>query len=476
MKRLCTLILTILMLMTFGACGIGGTAETEPSGPVELWIVTEQTPVDGFTLQIQNMIEQFELEHEDVTIRLDILPTEAEERAVYLESIRTEILTGGGPDGYLLPASNLLTLDKPQKYTYIRVERLFYDVELGMRNGMFADIREYYDADDELNTNGLVTAVMDAGVVDGARYVLPLTYDIPVLIADTERLESSGMDIDRILNGTILELMEVAIESGDKFWACGAEPASMGTDKSLRYFSQLIDYDKGEVALTAEEAAAFLRTYQALEALVAGEYLHRGSMDGTSYILEDMHPGSSPFVIYQKGLKGTLDSVAVAKAAEREITMVPIRTTSGNVVADVGYYAAVGSGCDQVGLCYEFLRMFLTEESQWNESGIPDGWPVRAKGAAEKLWSYQRMKYTGEWADEAGQRPRRRRLLEVKLSDADMPILDADIDRARFRLQLEWDSHLTIDLNDEFGNPTDADIGQIAQDLIQNLQWHLAEG
>ena len=48
---------------------------------------------------------------------MDILPVSEQERYVYPQQLRTEILLGEGPDGYLLPTVNSLILDEPVLYT-----------------------------------------------------------------------------------------------------------------------------------------------------------------------------------------------------------------------------------------------------------------------------------------------------------------------------------------------------------------------
>ena len=114
---------------------------------------------------------------------MDYLPTNEQERAVYLQQLRTEILQGGGPDCYLLSTDNTLILDEPEQYTYVEVEPLFADVGPAMRNGLFYDISLLYDANDSFGKDGLNSRIMDAGMVDGKRYVLPLRYDMPVIPA-----------------------------------------------------------------------------------------------------------------------------------------------------------------------------------------------------------------------------------------------------------------------------------------------------
>ena len=149
------------------------TVITEPPDPDKVfWIVMDKTV--GMTSLVEKLIDTFQSDHPELQVELQVIPTyyfqsDKDKRDAVLQEIRTAMAEGNGPDVFLLPAA--------QK----NGEPLFVDVNLAMRDGVFADISTYYDADTELDKEGLVTAVMDAGMVDGARYVLPLRYDMPVL-------------------------------------------------------------------------------------------------------------------------------------------------------------------------------------------------------------------------------------------------------------------------------------------------------
>ena len=183
MRKNALLFVLISFLFLLCACG------ADPAGQEgTLWIVTEESSMeDGMTWQAEQIVKEFKSANPDVTVTLEILPNEKErsqERSVRLEKIRADILAGNGPDVYLLP--NETFMDEP----------MFRDVQQAMHNGVFADISTYYDADVTLGKEDLITEVMDGGVVDGARYVLPIRYTYPVLYADQQALDSAGLDLE----------------------------------------------------------------------------------------------------------------------------------------------------------------------------------------------------------------------------------------------------------------------------------------
>ncbi len=158
---------------------------TDDGSSAALWVLVDSVhPVDVTTTlptMVQKLAEAYTKTHSNVTIKVECIPYDPEERQIRLEQLRTQIMAGSGPDVYILPTG-----------------QLFGNVAQSMRNGLFADISPYYDADEELGREALESAVMDAGTVGNARFVLPLRYTFPAVYMDTSQLESSGLDLERM--------------------------------------------------------------------------------------------------------------------------------------------------------------------------------------------------------------------------------------------------------------------------------------
>ena len=71
-------------------------------------------------LQAEMIAERMEKEYPGLSVRLDILPTDPQEREITLKQLRTKIMSGNGPDVYLLPTGNQLTVDYLVSETTIR--------------------------------------------------------------------------------------------------------------------------------------------------------------------------------------------------------------------------------------------------------------------------------------------------------------------------------------------------------------------
>ena len=139
MKRTLCCILAAFMLT--GLCGCAQKqVETK-----KLWVVTEVSCSDGMNYQAEMIARRMEQANPGLTVELEILPTDPQEREARLTQLRTIIMSGAGPDVYLLPTGGTLTTDYVNEYHHrvtqtTQVEPLFLDVTQAMRSGQFLDI------------------------------------------------------------------------------------------------------------------------------------------------------------------------------------------------------------------------------------------------------------------------------------------------------------------------------------------------
>lgn len=393
-KRSYLLILVLVLILAlsgfFPLRGNAATAENGQGREISLWLVTEESVSDGMNSQVQALVRQFEAAHPAVTIRVDILPTQEGEREACLEKLHALIGAGKGPDLYLLPTQNVLTLEHPRKYSYTAVAPVFSDLTAAMYAGTFLDLSAWFDADADLGKSALNGTVMDAGVVDGARYALPLRYDAPVVYVWEDALAREGADPD-VLAGGIDDWMAYAVESGNAVLAQGADYLSMDA------FSHVADYGRGEVRLTAEALAEYLTLAQQVGEMVGTEISHRSAASLMGYAYDLWKP-----VPVQLGrLSHALLYSAIAQAEQKRLEIYPLRTVEGDYIAEVTYFAAVGAQCAEPEAAYGFVRQFLLAQAQWEADRpmpadgqypglVEKGLPVRMAGGTAPVWQCYR--------------------------------------------------------------------------------------
>ena len=496
--KLIYILLILLLPLSLCSCG-----QREYNGEaIEFWLVTEESQGAGMNQQAEMVMEKFREIYPNVTLRMDILPQDEEARDAYLKKIRSEIMSGGGPDLYLLPTA-------PQPYPDYEtgstpyMKPLFSNVPQQMYNGIFTDISQYYDADDTLGKEKLVTGVMDAGTMDGARYVLPLRYDYDVLLVDRKATAELGIDT-AVFEGGLDDLYGLAEELQNDLAAY-----ALAVSPDYTRFSGYIDFQTENILTDAQELTSLLHGYYHTNDLSNPE-AHQGVGEfwGNQFIIVtpgypgytcgiDSYIGASnkkhrifstagyPFMSI--GLHDLIDAAAAIKIQNQEIDMYPIRAADSSLVAEVTYYGAVGSGCEYPEIAYEFLRMFYSQELQWEQYSprnagkdlgglVHTGYPVRAIGSAEPFYENLRAQLEmDQHADKRMKNYSSMRLREPLLdksftvTDEDLPILSVPVDEARFPV---------ITTEGEFFSRylSNIETAEDAQRMIDDLQWFLAEG
>lgn len=510
LRPLLLLLLLVAAVLSFSACSSNSDAAAS------IWVVTEETDEDGMNQQVRQVIKAFQADHPDVTVTLDILPTDSSQREIVLKQLRTKIMAGDGPDVYLLPSCN--TYRYATKYWAAQeawtlptqVEPLFLAPSQVMRRGVFLDIGGFYDSDTELKTEQLQQDVMAAGTLDGGRYLLPLRYDFPVLYADAEGLQSLGLELD----GSWGNLADAALALGSPVFANGAKPDFCQLGSVLTLLPAALDYEYDTVTLTEEDLLSFLTRYSALLTLSDGHHdeyygpslfrwIHHGTLkispsdlanpaavNNAERIEWEIFPRDVSIIV------GTMSQAPIAatimQAEEKELLMIPLTDDNGKLTADVTYYGALGAGCRNPELGYDLLRRFLLEENQWEQNRtlqrnvvnkkllmqyhpIANGWPVRNHGWLEGWWGYVRNSIYKSQSIMDGDDIRSKKLRLVELTDDDIPILDAKIDRVSFGNTVEQEiATLLRQLRD--GEAGDADLEAQAAQFLRELRWQITEG
>jgi len=541
-KSLALILIWVLCVSFLSGCG----SEVPPENPCEtLWVVTEQSTSDGMNLQAQIIAERLEQRYPGLTVQLELLPLDRQEREIRLKQLRSQIMAGKGPDAYLLPTGGKTATDYEfglhhRERMYTAVEPLFSDVSCAMRNGIFADIQPYYQADQTLNTEGLKQEIMDAGMVEGSRYVLPLRFTMPVILTAPEDWSSCGLK-EELFHADPNALIQWALSQKDPRIAAGLQ---LPEDVSL--LPQPLDYDQKKIRLSHEDLAHYMRLYQswgttaqrtASDLLDAWEersivFILEANKDekvridnmtwrrasdhimslhtigefnsARHYILKGTYWRTERMALYATNLADSLESLGIAKREGIHLEMFPLLTMDGSVSASVSYFGAVSRSCETPELAYKFLRQFLEEEFQWDQyrprvkkygfftsiyfskerqtlGQVEDSWPVRGKEATPYLWSNVQYQVKGilEWYRESASRIANIAVQKIQLTDEDVPALSWPIDEVRFPVTLpeeESFEHALSLLNEEDGTPTDVDIDALAQKVYQSLWFHLMEG
>lgn len=475
-------VLIVLLAVSMVACR---TDYEKTSGKTVLRVVFEaqQDDIQDATIslnrEIYKRVANFEAQHGNVDVVVEELPKSGTERELIIERLRAELMAGKGADVMILPSTSKWNVPGLEIEFG---EPLIIDVNQAMHNGAFTDISEYYDADIELDKEGLQNTVMDAGKVGDARYALPLRFNYPVICVDKNRAVENGLDLS-LFDQDITTIMDTLSQLEDKRITASLS-ALRDRDFVLNYFSDLLDYQNQEILLSQEELTSFMRSYQSYRGTYSTNFTPR-----TPIIYEyaraeyGLYWNDESCFMQVVDLDYVIQTASMASAKGIDMGIYPLRATDGSVVANVTYYGAVGAGSKNPNLAYEFLRYFLSQDVQWEKNRdanailnarlIGEGWPVRAKGAVPYL-SYNIYKQLDGFGDVDKQNLSRLDLLTK--TDEDIPVAEITIDKARFPIPLGDELTAAMDSLYETITGSSVEPETAATQFIEELEWHLGEG
>ena len=230
---------------------------------------------------------------------------------------------------------------------------------------------------------------MDAGMMDGKRYILPLRYQYPIILALEDELQGAGLEISELSQNSETFLSTVIAQEGNAWHVSGANVFAANL---LNAFPSLCDYSTGEVSLDEETLAATLSRYMELLSSLEQESIEADGGVWPNFLSTD-RPLSTLFL--SDDLFFYLD---IAYAQYQDLVAAPFAAQDGSVVANVSYYGAVSANCAAVEEAYDFLALFLSREVQSGDAleyngasydasewGTTHGWPVRSDITAAEL-------------------------------------------------------------------------------------------
>jgi ABC-type glycerol-3-phosphate transport system substrate-binding protein len=155
-----------------------------PSDELVIWL----TP--GADWALGSVINRFRYLYPDVNLIIENVD-EGQGNNVYSARISTEIAAGRGPD-LILPA----------RMTEV-------DMYKAANSGAYLDLNKIIEQDDDFNLDDYVKGALDGGIYRDRRYIMPITFVVPVYISIPEKLDEIGFDMSTI-NDTISFFDEVA--------------------------------------------------------------------------------------------------------------------------------------------------------------------------------------------------------------------------------------------------------------------------
>ena len=279
-------------------------------------------------------VAKFCKEYPDTKVTITVIPDidnrvskENEEKRNKMDQMRVEIMAGKGPDVFLLDSKN----------------PLFPDVIKNCYSGTFYDMESTLGKD--IENLELAVPVMDAGVVNGGRYLIPLGYTIGG-IAATEEWLSGWTPADSTPAGFLSEVLQHG--GMDKY----LESYLLETSLSSYNYAPLLDYNDENIVIDENQK-------ELLEFALSQEDIMPDNLENPVSLVQIGDP---------RGISGESIMAQFILNGETPVFLAVPNGKEG-VTAQISTYAAVRANS-------ELVKMLLSDEMQG-----ADGWEsFSAKG------------------------------------------------------------------------------------------------
>lgn len=347
-RKLLCLPLACLFALTACARGTGANtdaASTEPV-PIEVPPPVEQTNTElniwytdyGTSANfLDAAVSLYNQQYPDrmVTAEKFFADGSIENSDAATQQMLTEVMAGSGPDLIFFSGSGT-------------------DIEKMVRRGVFADMEPYFEADN-FDWSGYNQAVMDAGVWDGHRLVIPLQYNFPMLYTSQTALDETGFSMENCdtFGGLLDEIEAMQADPGQTRDVFRAK----FTFYDFAHYAGIpyVDYDRQKADLSFPELQRSAEIFQNLGGLELGTY--DMGIDSAADIRDGKALWTCPF----PPVDGFYTGPEVINTFD-DMVMMPIRDVDGGIQAEITWAVAVRNNSPNLQNAYEFIKYLLSEE------------------------------------------------------------------------------------------------------------------
>ena len=339
--------LPLACLLALSACAPGTVgADAEPA-PIEVPPPVEQTN-EGLSIVYTDYgveakymdiaITQYNLKNPDRPITAEKIFTDGlpESREKANQQMLAEIMAGEGPDLLFFTGRDM-------------------DIEKLARRGVFADLTPYFESDG-FDWSDYNQTIMDAGVWDGHRLVIPLEYNFPILYTSQTALDETGFSVENC------DTFDGFLDEVEKMQADSSQTRSVFRMKWTFYdFARYagvpyVDYARQKADLSFPELRRSAQIYKNLDGIDIG-YFDGDALAGAVAIRD----GECLWIYPDPPAQGYLMGAGVINKFD-DAVMMPIRDVNGGIQAEISLAVAVRNNSPNLQNAYDFIKYLLSEE------------------------------------------------------------------------------------------------------------------
>lgn len=322
-KRLLSLILVISLILLFSACT--DTENTEKSSAIYYCL--------GETDNITDLIEKYNKScslYGDKNDRIEIRHFDSEEE--FISTISTEIMADKGPDFF--------SLDQTLPF------------EKFVENDTLADINEMIEKyDSGINFDEYNKTVMDSGVFNGKRLIVPFFYSINFLYSTKDRTDALNINPKTI---TYEELAK--LKSSGEYDFIYAEDYEK-YNSFIYVINQYIDFTEKETYFDTEEFSLAIDIMTTL--------FQNNEEPVEDYFFENPKVLTrSPYALSGGSVEAVARTYCIEQASGKELILFPTYNRNGKTSAYIQAAIAVNENSDKKELIMNFIEFALSDQQQ----------------------------------------------------------------------------------------------------------------
>lgn len=304
-------------------CGLAGCSNKETEENV-VTVCTEES----VKMHLDTIAKLWEKQNKGTRIEFLVLPPNTAENEIKLSELRTEIMSGEGPDVFILSGINPMASEK-QNVLFPNPEKIMY-------TDTFLPLDEYIQDAKYMNLNNWNSTIMKAGQTEEGQVILPLYYEYG-LYAYSEEMREIIRDFPDNWN----DLMNTENE----MLQCDLQGTMM---VQFRYaVGEIADYEKEKLLLSEnlleeqlEKAINFKKEGLKLLEEQGAEYRNKVLVG----------PYLDHTVAFLKGERNTSHALW------------PVKNIDSGITANITLYAAVNRNTEQPEEAFSFLDTLLSDE------------------------------------------------------------------------------------------------------------------
>lgn len=312
-------------------------------------------------------VEEYNRGNDKTIIRI----TSFTDREEYRKKMSTEILSGEGPDIILFNCKDLPTIHKMMD------SRVFYN------------INEYIEKDNDFSISDFNQKVLECGVIDGKRYLVPLEYGLPTLYTTADILKGGNIGLDSsdwtwegIKNAT----SGYVDKANDRYLLTDIKFREMLQNSGLRF----LDYEKKQVLFNTADFIELLNTYKDIynNYSMPDEKLERYGQDDISLMKNGkLAMGKDSNILNHENLLFSNSIALNDLGGSLSLYVMPSMNADMAAAAYPLNLVGINSNSSSRDTCYEFIKFLMTGTYQDDCNNIP---------VNTKVYDEQLERFSGE--------------------------------------------------------------------------------